>query len=87
MTQTQFTLSAAGASQCDLILARLDAAPGQWIPMPELWRVSGAFAVHSRIADLRRRGYTILQRSQRAPDGTCLSSYQLVPQTSHDTGA
>lgn len=63
--------AAAGLSQCDLILAVLLAAkPGEWLAMPHLAHVgagsaSGFCMVHSRIADLRRRGHTIEQRSER----------------------
>jgi len=35
------------------------------VPMPQLYQVSGAFAVHSRIADLRKRGMKIANVSER----------------------
>jgi len=47
------------SSQAAAILARLLETPGAWVPMPELAAISGAYAVHSRISDLRKRGYTI----------------------------
>jgi len=50
---------AAGISQCDRILDRLQRTPGEWVPMPALARVAGAYAVHSRISDLRSKGYRI----------------------------
>jgi hypothetical protein len=78
MNQREFEFSGAGSSQCECILNRLRAEPGQWIPMPTLWKCSGAFAVHSRIADLRKRGHHIEHRNDRAEDGTILSSYRLV---------
>lgn len=37
-----------------------------------------AFTVHSRAADLRKRGHTVLQRSERGPHGRTLSFYRLV---------
>lgn len=46
-------------TQADKILARLALTPGQWVPMPELASVSGAYAVHSRVSDLRSAGHII----------------------------
>jgi hypothetical protein len=68
-----------GNTQCALILSALLVEQGQWVPMPKLAEASGAFAVHSRIADLRRRGHNIIQRNeyQRHPRKT-LSFYKLV---------
>jgi hypothetical protein len=63
---TTHPLPAAGLSQCDLILARLVNTPGEWVPMPALARISGAYAIHSRIADLRRRGHRIDHQNRRA---------------------
>lgn len=65
MTQREHAASGAGTSQCGAILARLDAAGGDWVPMPELAQASGAFAVHSRVAELRSWGHNIEQRSER----------------------
>ena len=48
-----------GASQCDKILRALQNDHGEWIDMPSLAAVSKAYAVHSRINDLRQRGYKI----------------------------
>jgi hypothetical protein len=53
------TLPTIVITQADRILARLALTPGQWVPMPELASVSGAYAVHSRIADLRAAGHAI----------------------------
>lgn len=77
MNQTQFASLASGCSQCDAILARLRERAGAWVQMPELCRVSGAYAVHSRISDLRARGHEIEQRSKRA-GRTVQSAYRLV---------
>jgi hypothetical protein len=33
--------------------------------MPDLARIAGGYAVHSRIADLRKRGYRISQMSDK----------------------
>jgi hypothetical protein len=59
MTQPEHAATGAGLSQCALILAELESKRGQWVAMPDLVRIAGAFAVHSRIADLRSRGHRI----------------------------
>jgi hypothetical protein len=46
-------------TQCELILRELLAHAGEWVPMPQLSRASGAYAVHSRISNLRERGFKI----------------------------
>ena len=47
------------------------------MPMPELAQASGAFAVHSRVSDLRSWGHVVEQRSVR--DGRKVRSfYRLV---------
>lgn len=55
------------SSQSSLILEALDKEKGKWVPMPYLARISGAFAVHSRIADLRKDGHLIRQENRRFP--------------------
>lgn len=68
---------AAGLSQCQLILQALTARAGEWVPMPLLARCSGAYAVHSRVADLRRAGYLISHRNLRH-GRKVLSQYRLA---------
>lgn len=53
--ELDFREQGGGASQENLILQRLMAAPGQWVPMPALAHCSGSLNVHSRIACLRKR--------------------------------
>ena len=65
-------------SQATKILQRLTATAGIYVAMPELAGYSGAYAVHSRIAELRKRGHVIENRTQQAKDGTRLSWYRLV---------
>ena len=65
-------------SQATKILQRLTATAGTFVGMPELAQFSGAYAVHSRIAELRKRGYVIENKPGRAQDGTRLSWYRLV---------
>lgn len=71
-----------GNTQCALILSALLLEKGQWVAMPKLAEASGAFAVHSRISDLRKRGNHIVQRNEygKRPDGTTKvkSFYKLV---------
>jgi hypothetical protein len=43
-------------SQAKLVLAKLQEFPNQWVPMPLLAEVSDAYAVHSRISELRKIG-------------------------------
>jgi len=69
--------TAAGLSQCDLVLLALTARVGEWVPMPYLARLSGAYAVHSRVADLRRRGHQIDHRNLRH-GRRVLSQYRLA---------
>jgi len=77
-TQIEFRATGSGASQCDRIGARLMASPGQWVAMTELWQVSGAFAVHSRVSDLRRSGMVIEQKNEHRADGTIHSFYRVM---------
>ena len=70
-------------TQCGAILARLEAAGGAWVPMPNLAHDSGAYAVHSRVAELRKRGYAIEQRSDRH-GRRVMSYYRLVEGKGHE---
>ena len=63
MTQREHAESGAGTSQCAAILAYLKAAGRAWVAMPVLAKASGAFAVHSRVAELRKRGHRIKHRN------------------------
>jgi len=56
---TDHTSQAAGTSQCEAILAELQRANGEWVAMPHLGDASGSRNVHSRIADLVKRGHNI----------------------------
>lgn len=64
-------------TQCALILTALQQRVGEWVPMPELYQLSGAWAVHSRISDLRRAGHQIEHRNEWH-GGQCHSFYRLV---------
>jgi len=69
--------------EAPVILARLEAAGGAWVPMPNLAHDSGAYAVHSRVAELRKRGHRIEQRSDRH-GRRVLSYYRLVEGKGHE---
>lgn len=74
---THLNYSGAGTSQCELIMDVLVVEKGKWVGMPTLAHFSGAYAVHSRVAELRKRGHVIEQRSER--DGRKVRSfYRLV---------
>jgi len=77
-TQTEFQQRAGGASQCDVILRRLQEAPESWVGALELHQLSGSLAVHSRISDLRGRGHDIQQRCEMAQGQTKHSYYRLM---------
>jgi hypothetical protein len=66
----------AGPSQCALILAELLRAGGEWVGLPRLMAVSGSAAVHSRIADLRKRGHDIAHRNEQ--HGRAVHSYYAI---------
>ena len=78
MNQLEFEVTNAGSSQADKILGMLQAAGGGWVPMPNLHWASGSLNVHSRIADLRKRGRVIEQKTERTDAGTNNSFYKLT---------
>jgi hypothetical protein len=70
-------MSNARPSQAKLILDELQSRQGEWTPMPVLSLLSGAYAVHSRIAELRSMGFTIDHRNEK--HGRVIKSfYRLV---------
>ena len=75
MDQREFTQARGGATQCELILRRLEMTPNQWVPLPELYAVSGSLAVGVRVADLRHRGHSIAQRSERYKGSRTIHSF------------
>lgn len=54
-------------SQADKILECLRARRPRWVPMPYLSAISGSLNIHTRIDDLRRKGFDIVndQRTKR----------------------
>lgn len=78
--QLEFQAEKTGATQCEKILARLQQTPGQLVSMQELYEISGAHAVHSRISDLRAMGHNIPPpHLQKMPTGAMHSFYRLEP--------
>ena len=65
MTQHEHAATGAGLSQCARILAELESKRGHWVAMPNLARIAGGFAVHSRIAELRKQGHRIEAMQER----------------------
>ena len=85
MNQTTYEQSGAGLSQADKILLALRVQQSccggmiedtGWLSLPYLVEFSGGYAVHSRVADLRKRGYDIEQTSVRRA-GKVHSFYRL----------
>lgn len=69
-------------TQAQAIYAELRRRPGAWVAMPRLYQVSGAFAVHSRISELRSDGHAIdchVRRGRRG--GRSFSFYRLTTTT------
>lgn len=77
MNETTHTSTEAGCSQCDRILSLLTEANGEWVAMPFLAIKSGSYNVHSRISDLRKRGFSIEQES-KIEKGSTKSFYKLL---------
>lgn len=77
-TQLEFAVAGAGTSQCDKILAHLRGHTGQWVAMPDLVTESGSFNIHSRISDLRKRGYTIEQKNERNQHNNQIKSFYRI---------
>jgi hypothetical protein len=74
---TKFAETEGRQTQTGVILSALrQAAPG-WISALELHELSGSLATHSRVADLRKAGFTIQNRT-RHERGKCISEYRLV---------
>lgn len=64
MNETSHTSAEAGCSQCDRILSLLTEANGEWVAMPFLSLKSRSLNIHSRIADLRKRGHSIAHENR-----------------------
>ena len=79
MSVTEHPSIPAGTSQCACILSELQLQAGEWVSMARLHVSSGSMNVHSRIADLRKRGHTIDHKNERPKGRTAIHSfYRLV---------
>lgn len=67
-------------SQTDILREMFRAKPGQWLPLPELAEAMGGFAVHSRVAQLRRESGMVIVNRQEIRPGTSkrLSFYRYL---------
>lgn len=78
-SQLQFEVEQGGASQENTILEILQhSIPGHWVSMTHLGNCAGCWAVHSRIAGLRKKGFAIenmVDRTQKPHR----SFYRLAP--------
>jgi len=61
-------------TQAQLVLAKLQEFPNQWVAMPLLAEVSRAFAVHSRIAELRKH-HDISHKNETKPGSRARRSF------------
>ena len=76
MKQKKYKEKQYGLSQCNKILKALLRNKGKWVTMPSLSRTSGSLNVHSRINDLRNKGYTVMQKNER--DGRVVNSAYMI---------
>ncbi len=53
-TQLDFQIAGGAPSQCELIREYLTARPFDWVSLPDLYRISGALAVATRISNLNK---------------------------------
>jgi len=85
MTQSELTFRSQYPpdTQNGRLAAILAKHPGEWLPMTDLGREIGAWAVHSRVADLRRLGMAIEHKNERRTNlwgvRSCHSYYRFVP--------
>ena len=66
----------ANRSQCDVILAHLDA--GNTITPAEAYELCGTLALHSRISELRGQFYDIHCELVKTPSGKVVGRYSLI---------
>lgn len=56
----------ATTSQCDAILRVLKSRPNRWVSLGILARESGSLSPATRISNLRERGHSISNRTEKA---------------------
>lgn len=78
MNQTEYKVEGIGESQTDKLISYLEKHRGEWVSLPTLVAVCSGYAIHSRAADARKRGYDIQQQSLRDYEtGKIHSSYRI----------
>jgi hypothetical protein len=65
-TQLEFETDRAGETQNAKALALLMSTPGRWVGLPHFVEYGCGYAVHSRMADLRKLGYNIENKVDRS---------------------
>lgn len=78
-TQLEFAEKVQGRTQTEQLRALFLARPGQWLGMTELGAAIGAWAVHSRVADCRRRFAMTIENRSELQDGKRHSFYRYLP--------
>jgi hypothetical protein len=83
-TELEFRSANGGQTQNARLKALFESRPGEWMEMTDLGRQIGAWAVHSRVADLRRKHGMDIQCRTRVDQETRqrLSSYCYLPPSS-----
>jgi hypothetical protein len=64
------------SKQADRILAILSARAGSWVPLPEIMACAAQY--NARIFELRRRGFTIENRTEKFETGVRHSWFRLM---------
>ena len=78
-TELEFRSGQAGQTQNAKLRALFEARPKQWLSMTDLGGAVGAWAVHSRVSDLRKEwGMNILNRREKV-NGRLHSYYWYEP--------
>ena len=78
-SQLTFEVEGGAMSQTDKLITALMEANGGWLDLPTLVAFTGAYAVHSRACDARRKGYNIENKTERDPlTGQRHSYYRVV---------
>jgi hypothetical protein len=64
-------------TRTEIVLTKLREKAGDWLALPDLVAAGGGYAIHSRVADLRRQGHTVENKIERK-DGEKHSFYRLT---------
>jgi hypothetical protein len=78
-TELEFRSEKGGQTQNEKLRAYFEARPKQWLSMTDLGRAVNAWAVHSRVSDLRKRGGMCIWNRTALVDGQRHSFYDPDP--------